>query len=323
MMLFRYVSVICRNRISGVPGLLFIMLCLCIVTFMPQELIALEPEEVLVVVNENIRESVSLGRYYQKRRSIPQSNLVKVSMNKMETCSRKEFDLGLAIPLREHLLKRGLLESVRCIVLMYGIPLRIAGESISEEEYSKKEVLEGQLKALEKESAFSRDDVFSKTLGVEIAKVKKALSDSMIYSDRSASVDSEIALLLSVPYPLEGWVDNPCYVGRFIDIPSSSQASQEAIYMVSRLDAPDPGIVLRIIDESIQTERTGLKGRAYFDARFQPPDIMERRDSSYSLYDQSLHKAAQRLQKSMSMPVAIDHRPDLFAQGDCPQAALY
>jgi uncharacterized protein (TIGR03790 family) len=39
------------------------------------------------------------------------------------------------------------------------------------------------------------------------------------------------------------------------------------VLMVGRLDGPDPQTVRRMIDDSLAVEKTGLRGRAYFDAR--------------------------------------------------------
>ncbi|MBN2297530.1 MAG: TIGR03790 family protein, partial [Deltaproteobacteria bacterium] len=323
MACFRYVSQLLQHRSSGIPGLSFMVLYLCMNVLIPLELRALEPEEVLVVVNENVRESVSLGRYYLKKRSIPQSNLVKVSMSTTETCSRKEYDLDLAIPIREHLLDKGLLNSVRCVVLMYGMPLRIEDGGMSENEYKQKNALNERLNSLEEERVSSMDIVSKKNLGREIAKVKKALNDSDIKFDRSASVDSEVALVLCVPYPVEGWVANTMYIHDTIDKPFSAEGSEETVLMVSRLDAPDPVIVRRIIDESLQAERSGLRGRAYFDARWPKPDTVLKSHAAYRFYDQSIHKAAQRVLRKISMPVVVDYEDGLFEPGDCPEAAVY
>lgn len=323
MACFKYVSLLFRHRIQFVLGPVFLVLCFGIVLLIPLELKALEPEEVLVVVNENLSESVSLGRYYLKKRSIPKSNLFKVSMRTIETCSRREYDLNLAIPLRGHLLDKGLLNSVRCIVLMYGMPLKIAGKGMSENEYRQKKDLNEQLNSLEEESVSSKEVVSKRKLGREIARVKKALSDSRIYFDRSASVDSEVSLVLCVPYPVEGWVANPRYIRSSLDFPDGGQGSKEMVLMVSRLDAPGPGIVRRIIDDSLQAECAGLKGRAYFDARWEQPDVVERPDTPYRFYDQSLHKAAGKVRRNISMPVVVDHNSGLFARGDCPEAAIY
>ena len=320
---FSYVTLLVCHSNDGIPGIFCIVFFLCVNMVLPQQVIALAPEEVLVVVNENVRESAALGRYYLRKRSVPQSNLVKVSMGTRETCSRKEYDLCLAIPVREHLLENGLLDTVRCVVLMYGMPLRIEDRDMSENESRQINAFREKLEALEQDRLSNRDKTRRRILEKEIRKVKRLMGDSRVSLDRSASVDSELALVLSVPYPVEGWAANPMYIHQDIEENVKMEGSGGMVLMVSRLDAPDPGIVHRIIDESIQTEKEGLSGRAYFDARWPRPDIDVASRKAYRYYDQSIHTAAYRVLRNISMPVIIDHEDGLFEASKCPEAALY
>ncbi len=91
--------------------------------------------------------------------------------------------------------------------------------------------------------------------------------------------------------------------------------------LVSRLDGPTAGIVRRIIDDSLETEKEGLKGVAYFDARWADPGNKEL--SGYAFYDRSIHQAAKRVEKSGRMPMVLDSKESLFQPGECPKAALY
>jgi uncharacterized protein (TIGR03790 family) len=91
--------------------------------------------------------------------------------------------------------------------------------------------------------------------------------------------------------------------------------------MVSRLDGPTPKIVKRIIDDSIDTEKKGLTGKAYIDARWRDPG--KKQVSGYTFYDRSLHRAAEVIRKSSRMPVTLESTSKLFAEGQCKSAALY
>jgi uncharacterized protein (TIGR03790 family) len=138
------------------------------------------------------------------------------------------------------------------------------------------------------------------------------------YASRSASLDSEIALVLEEHYELEGWVPNPYFLGyrgkRIQGLPKD-------VLMVSRLDGPSAEIVRRMIDDSLLAEEHGLQGTAYFDARWSEPE--QRKTSGYAFYDQSIHRAAKLVKKSNVVPVIVNDKPALFQPGDCPQAALY
>lgn len=93
------------------------------------------------------------------------------------------------------------------------------------------------------------------------------------------------------------------------------------VLMVSRLDGPSDKIVKRIINDSIGAEKSGLKGTAYFDARWSHPGNKE--ISGGAFYDRSIHLATDRVKKSNLMPVVIDDRKELFKPGECTEAALY
>jgi len=116
-----------------------------------------------------------------------------------------------------------------------------------------------------------------------------------------ASVASELACLGIFDYPLNGLIPNP-YYHRFS--PIADTALGEVVLLVSQLDGVTPDDVRRIIDDSIETERTGLWGWACVDAR----GIT---DGGYQEGDQWLLAAAREMQ-SGGIPVILDDSPDLF-----------
>ena len=94
------------------------------------------------------------------------------------------------------------------------------------------------------------------------------------------------------------------------------------VIVVSRLDGPSEEIVRRIIDDSLQAEKEGLQGKAYFDARWPDPGDKEVK-GGYGFYDRAIHKTARLVEKSKRMEVVIDSQEKLFQPGECPDAALY
>lgn len=137
-------------------------------------------------------------------------------------------------------------------------------------------------------------------------------------SDQWASVDSELALVLKESYPLSGWQPNPYYIR---DNNKTNFAQRIDTLMISRLDGPDPEIVQRIIDDSLNAEKTELKGTAYFDARWPAPN--SKKPTAYTQYDRSIHRAAMSVKADGHLPVVLDQKEKLLQPAECPNAALY
>ncbi len=135
-----------------------------------------------------------------------------------------------------------------------------------------------------------------------------------------AAVDSELALVLSGDYPLPGWLPNPYFPGSR-PLTGKALLKRDNVLMVSRIDGPDLATARRQIHDSMAAEKTGLTGRACFDARW--PEAKTKKLSGYALYDTSLHWAARRVRQSGRMQVRMDSSEALFAKGACPDTALY
>jgi uncharacterized protein (TIGR03790 family) len=293
---------------------LMIILCL-----FPNFCNALEPEEILVIANKNYHKSIDTAKYYMSKRKIPDDNLVEVRVTDKETCSRIDYQAKVATPVRRYLEKNDSVFHIRCLVLMYGIPLKVAPPEINLEEKlevrafkKRRDALKKQLQNIGEDKKKIRDDIKK-----ELNDVNKKIG-KLGKKDQQASLDSEIALVLEKDYPLSNWTPNPYYLG-FKD--KTLPIKKGHVLMVSRLDGPDAKTVKRIIDDSIKTEEKGLSGIAYFDARW--PDPGHKKLSAYALYDRSIHLAERRVKKSLRLPVVLDEKQDLFKPGACPDAALY
>jgi uncharacterized protein (TIGR03790 family) len=141
--------------------------------------------------------------------------------------------------------------------------------------------------------------------------------DALAKNETAASFDSELALVYWPDYPLLRWYPNPLYYG------SGDAPANWPTLMVARLAAPKPELVKRLIDASLATEKSGLSGKVYIDAR--GLDYHPGRDAhdSYAQYDQSLRDLAERLGKHTKLEVVLDNKNELFQAGQCPDAALY
>jgi uncharacterized protein (TIGR03790 family) len=255
-----------------------------------------------------------------KRRAVPNENLLQVNTSRREELSREDYAREIAAPVRDYLATHDPEEKkFNCIVLMYGIPLRILPAQMTEKEKTRLADLKKRSGEVEKRRKASGkgDEQQENALRNEEAELKKQILE-IDKSQDGASVDSELALVLEKQYKLRGWLANRHFLGfrgkKVDDMP-------QHVILVSRLDGPKEAVVRRIIDDSIEAERDGLKGTAYFDARW--PEKEGRELSAYDLYDRAIHNTARILQKSNIMPVVLDEREELFQPGMAPDAALY
>jgi uncharacterized protein (TIGR03790 family) len=94
--------------------------------------------------------------------------------------------------------------------------------------------------------------------------------------------------------------------------------------MVARLDGPTVDLVKNMIDAAIATEESGLRGKAYFDARgIEPTAGQPSAPGSYADYDQAVLATAKGIQEQTTIVVVTNTGPELFQAGECPEAALY
>ena len=258
---------------------------------------ALDPDEILVIANSRMSGSTDLARYYMKKRNISKGRLLSVSVSANEVISREEYEKAVLMPVRKAVKKLQGEGRIHCLVLFYGMPLKI-DQSLSPPGqwgvHSEKKQLEG--------GALKKGDDSSH-------KVEQQKNEN-------AAVDSEIALVLVDSYPLDGWIENPYFLG-FQN--KKTLLQKDDVLMVSRLDGPDEKTVFRIINDTLAAEKTGLQGKGYFDARWPLPKSKQL--SGYALYDAAIHSAA-KLVKSR-MPVRLDEKEALFGLGECDHAALY
>jgi uncharacterized protein (TIGR03790 family) len=283
---------------------------------------ALDAEQILVIANKKAWGSVGLAKYYMEKRAIPKKHLLQLRVSNKEGCSREEYDREVVPRVREFLQKNDPLGNIRCLVTLYGLPLKISPPEMTKEEKrgveklgKKKSGIGEELKALPKEEKERR-----KRLESDLEEIRKRIN-IITKTDYRSAFDSELALVRVENYPLPGWVPNPNFVGfknKKLEIPA------DKVLMVSRLDGPNEEIVKRIINDSVEVEKEDLKGKAYFDARWPKPSReKESKVEGYAFYDLSIHLAAERVEKSDRMPVVLDDKEELFKEGACPDAALY
>lgn len=305
-------SAIKNRNLKYVPACLVLLIFL-----MFSSSYALDPEEVLVVTNLNAAKSKELAEYYMEKRHIPEENIVSLFITDKEICSRNEYEKKAIPPIREFLRKNN---QIRAIVTMYGVPLKI---SSPEKNQSEKAILhELETKKTDLEDLLTNGKITGSDARLqkhnELSLVNKNISDFLKKIDKVASFDSEVALVKKDRYDLNMWIANPYYLGFRNQKP---QIKKSDVLMVSRLDGANGAIVKRIINDSIEAEKIGLKGSAYFDARWKDPGT--KKMSGYAFYDQSIHRISKLLSEKNRIRVTINDDNTLFKKGESPDTALY
>ena len=310
-MIGRYVLTISnRIRVVGQVVLLF-----------SASALALEAEEILVIVNRNISDSSRVGRYYCEKRNVPYENILYLHLGKKptETISRDGYEKWIAEPVRFELLRNRALGQIRCLLTTYGVPTKIGRRKSLKGQEDKLKQLQNSVKQQEKKiKRLKQDDSHNKAkVAAELKNRKQLLARLKQQVDRingretNASVDSELSMVLVGDYELYRWQPNRLKGGTLgLDFQT---------LMVSRLDAASCEIAMGLVDKALKAEKTGLKGIAYIDTR----GMRNVKTSAYAYYDQSLRDMALLTEVRTEMPVKVEETDKLFAPGTCPQAGIY
>lgn len=307
-----------------------IALAVLLSLFSGRKLTALEPNEILVVVNADISSSVELGRYYCNRRGVPEENILKLSLGRTlaDSISREKYEELIAGPVYKHLteLKPG--QTIQCLLTTYGVPYKVGPRGPLEDQQQRLGQLETSALRYEKKL---EDLEAEKETTEEKSRIKKSLLrvrgqiDRIRGKETEASVDSELSMVLFGSYELYRWQPN--------QLRKNSRYPEELILtiMVSRLDGPTPQIAKGLVDKAITAEKVGLHGMAYIDSRGLDDD---KQPYSLAHFDQSLRNLALllRLRTGLSgaprrnrpnLEVREERTGKLFQPGSCPKTAIY
>lgn len=285
---------------------------------------ALEPGEILVIANSDIPESVRIAQYYCQKRAVPADNFITLALGSKLTTSisRKDYESKIVEPLRTELKDKKYSGKIKCILTTYGIPLSVQGRGQmegQEEQLKKLDALIAQGKQvqekLNKDNAAKASE--KKSVETKLAQLQ-VLLDLIMGKETGASLDSELSMVLFEKYELYRWQINTLQELVPIKDPNNELADlRKKTLMVSRLDGPSEKIILSLVDKAIAAEKTGLKGKAYFDSR----GMFEK--NQYGEYDKSIRELAEltKLQKDLS--VKLEQTSKLFEPNSCPQTAIY
>ncbi len=83
-----------------------------------------------MIANVNAKDSLNLAQYYMQQRHIPFDHLIRIGTTSKEHCSRATYNEEIRNPVREALSKIGKTNRIRCLAVMYGMPLAIESSDL-------------------------------------------------------------------------------------------------------------------------------------------------------------------------------------------------
>ena len=109
---------------------------------------ALEPYEIVIIANKKVADSVALAQFYINKRNIPKANLLQLPLSDREECTREEYEQKVVPTVRNYLAKKNSTSRIRCLVTMYGLPLKISGSKMTPQEKNQVDDLRIRRKSL-------------------------------------------------------------------------------------------------------------------------------------------------------------------------------
>jgi uncharacterized protein (TIGR03790 family) len=131
----------------------------------------------------------------------------------------------------------------------------------------------------------------------------------------AAATDNELSLLWWDYYPRRGRLGNPLNL-------SFSGRTTPAL-MVMRLDGPDPTTVGRMMQTSVDVEKTGLQGIIAIDARGLPPIDAKGNLDPYGEFDETLRHLAYMLRTTTELKIKLDDQDLVFPAHSVKHVAFY
>lgn len=229
----------------------------------------------IVVFNQDVRESVELAKFYAQERGITRDHLVGLSISKTEEISRVEYDTMIRDPLRAVFKERDwwtLNEPRGRAVTVTNNSIRFVA------------LIKGVPLKIRAAADYPGDKSGAAPLG----------------NRNDASVDSEVAALAAFSDQISGPLANPYYQS----YRPMAEADNSSVLLVCRLDAPQVATVRRMITDAVETEKRGLRGRAYIDGAHNS-------GAGLGMGDQWLTQARDQLHK-VGVPVIYENTAEVF-----------
>ncbi len=220
--------------IGAVGHALAMRVFLFLIAALPAFAAAPDPASVAILFNKSIPESAKLAETYRAARNIPAANLVGLDLPKADDIDRAEYDSKILTPLRQEFDQR-------------------AWWKLGKNQEGLTLPVENKIRFL----AIMR----GVPLRIRLQNTPPADKANPFNGHNEASVDSELAGFGIQGVPLDGPANNAYFKSE----KAIGDANMPFLVMVSRIDADTWQTCERMIRDAIETEKSGLWGRAYVD----------------------------------------------------------
>jgi len=102
-----------------------IVALLLVVAAWPGRAPALNANEVVIIANADLPDSLAVAQFYAQQRGIDASHIIALKTTGAYAISREDYDSQIVQPLRATLIQRQLAGKVRCLVAVWGVPVRV------------------------------------------------------------------------------------------------------------------------------------------------------------------------------------------------------
>ncbi len=296
--------------------------------------------QVGLLVNTTDPDATRVAEHYCRLRGVPEGNVLKLRLPAGETLPRAVYDEKLLPAVRAWLAEPGRQGTIRCLLAVYGMPLRVGPRAVTAagqkqiaelsaaHERAKKAAEEAQATVKQLEATAPRTPAQEQELAAvrqrlpQLRREQHEASAGLARAqgrETEASLDSELSLLAWPTYDLYRWVPNVLYWG----CPAAVRAKAAPVMLGARLDGPTPEHAMRLVTDAVAAERHGLQGVVYLDSRGIKQNPAKLDATGYAGYDESLRELAAVLKANTKLEVVHDDQPGLFAPGACKRAMLY
>lgn len=301
---------------------------------------ALTADQVVLLVNSNEPAAAGVAEHYARLRGVPPENILTVALPVGETLPRAVYENELVPQVRAFIGDPSRNGKIRCLLLIYGMPLRVGQRTPTDEQKAEAERIKPELDALRETIKTSRERI--KALGEQAQRTAeednelKTLREGLpeqekreaelgqqynqaVGAETQAALDSELALFAWPPYETWRWVVNPYHFA----FPNERRQGFPPVFMTARLDGPTPEDAMRLVTDAVAAEQNGLHGKVYLDSRGIKQNAERPDGYGYPGYDESIRELAALLKEKTSLEVIHDDQPGLFQAGQCPDCMLY